>query len=123
MKDIENRTDLELLLKEFYTRLLNDNSINYIFIDIAKIDLETHLPHITDFWEQSLFYTGGYKKNVMQIHLDINDKEKLTEEHFKTWLNHFFESVDDLFKGINAEKIKTRAESIATVMKLKLSGH
>jgi hemoglobin len=123
MKDIENRTDLELLFKEFYTRLLNDNSINYIFIDIAKIDLETHLPHITDFWEQSLFYTGGYKKNVMQIHLDINDKEKLTEEHFKTWLNHFFESVDDLFKGINAEKIKTRAESIATVMKLKLSGH
>ena len=122
MKDIETRADLEVLLKEFYTRLLNDDSINYIFTDVAKINLETHLPHITDFWEQSLFYTGGYKKNVMQIHLDLNAKEKLTEGHFKTWLAHFHQTTDNLFTGLNAEKIKTRAESIATVMKLKLSG-
>ena len=123
MKDIENRADLEILLKEFYTRLLKDNTINYIFIDVAKINLETHLPHLADFWEQSLFYTGGYKKNVLQIHLDLNDKEPFTEEHFKTWLSHFNQTIDDLFSGLNAEKIKTRAESIATVMKLKLSGH
>ena len=55
MKDIETRADLELLLRAFYNRLLSDSSINYMFTDVAMINLEEHLPHITDFWEQSLF--------------------------------------------------------------------
>lgn len=121
MKDIETRDDLEKLMWEFYRRLLADPSISYIFTDVAKIDLEAHIPHLTDFWELSVFHTGNYKKNVMQIHLDLNAKEKFTEKHFETWLRHFFETTDTLFEGPNAEKIKTRAESVATVMKIKLS--
>ncbi|KOS07628.1 hypothetical protein AM493_17455 [Flavobacterium akiainvivens] len=120
MKDIETRTDLEQLLWAFYTRLLNDPGISYIFTDIAKINLEEHMPSLTDFWELSLFHTGSYKKNPMQIHLDLNAQERLTGEHFSIWLGHFNTTVDSLFTGLNAEKIKTRAESIATVMKIKL---
>lgn len=121
MKDIETRTDLELLLKEFYTKLLQDDRINYIFLDVAKINLEHHLPILADFWEQIMFHTGGYRNNTMQIHLDLNQKEKLTEEHFNTWLNHFYTTTDSLFAGPNAENIKTRALSIATAMKIKLN--
>ena len=121
MKDIETREDLELLLLEFYNRLLADPSISYIFTDVAKINLEEHIPHLTDFWQLSLFHTGNYKKNVMQIHLDLNEKEMFTPQHFQTWLGHFENSVNDMYTGLNAEKIKTRAHSIATVMKIKLS--
>ena len=121
MKDIETRADLELLLSTFYNRLLADASISYMFTDVAKINLEEHLPHITDFWEQSLFYTGNYRKNVLQIHQDLNSKEKLTEAHFTTWLSHFNDAVDSLFTGENSDKIKTRVISIATVMKIKFS--
>jgi len=120
MKDIENRQDLESLLSVFYDRLLADPSINYIFTDVAKINLQNHLPHIVNFWEQSLFYTGGYRNNVMQIHLDLNDKEPLTDAHFSTWLSHFYDTADTMFKGETTEKLKTRAESIATVMKIKV---
>ena len=98
MKDIENRHDLEVLLSAFYNRLLQDPAINYIFTDVAGINLEEHLPQIVDFWEQSLFYTGSYNKNVLQIHLDLNSKEKLTDAHFKIWLNHFTTATDSLFK-------------------------
>lgn len=121
MKDIETRADLEVLLREFYKRLLADNTINYIFTDVAKMDLEEHLPVITSFWEMSLFHTGEYRNNPMQIHMDLNSKEKLTEGHFNTWLDHFYTTTDNLFSGPNAEKIKTRALSIATIMKIKLS--
>ena len=121
MKDIETRADLELLLKEFYTKLLHDESIGYIFTDVAMIDLEHHLPILADFWEQTLFHTGGYRNNTMQVHLDLNAKEKLTAQHFDTWLNHFYNTIDLLFKGANAEKAKTRALSIATIMKIKLN--
>lgn len=122
MKDIESRADLELLLSTFYNRLLADESIAYIFTDVAKIDLQEHLPVITDFWELSLFHTGTYRNNPMQVHLDLNAKEKLTDNHFDSWLGHFNATTDELFTGDNAEKIKTRALSIATVMKIKLSG-
>ena len=121
MKDIETRADLEALLREFYERLLADETINYIFIDVAKMDLEEHLPIITNFWELSLFHTGDYRNNPMKIHMDLNKKEKLTEAHFSTWLDYFYSTVDSMFSGPNAEKIKTRALSIATVMKIKLS--
>jgi hemoglobin len=120
MKDIETHADLEKLLWAFYTRLLADPRIGYIFTDIAGINLEEHLPSITDFWEQSIFYTGSYRKNVMEIHLNLNATETLTDEHFSIWLQHFNDTVDSLFDGLNTEKIKTRAESIATVIKIKL---
>lgn len=121
MKDIESRTDLEVFTRAFYTRLLNDERVNYIFTDIAKIDLESHLPKITDFWELSMFHTGPYHNNPMHVHMELNDKEQLTSEHFDVWLGHFNDTVDELFVGANAEKIKTRALSIATIMKIKVS--
>ena len=120
MGDLSTRADIELLMGTFYTKLLSDAAISYIFTDVAKLNLETHLPHLADFWEQTLFYRGTYRKNVLQIHLDINAKEKLTDEHFGIWLRYFHRTVDELFSGQVAEIAKTRAESIATVMKIKL---
>ena len=120
MTDIQNRKDLERLMADFYDRLLADDSINYIFTDVARIDLPQHLPHIVDFWELSILHSGNYKKNVMQVHLGIHEKENLTAAHFQTWLGHFNNAVDAHFSGPNAEMIKTRALSIATVMQVKL---
>ncbi|WP_294818811.1 group III truncated hemoglobin [uncultured Flavobacterium sp.] len=121
MKDIENRQDLEFLLAEFYNKLLKDPAVSYLFTDVAKIDLSHHLPILADFWELSIFHTGNYHNNPMQVHMDLNLKERLTEAHFDTWLKHFYDTVDGHYEGLNAEKIKTRAVSIATVMKIKLS--
>lgn len=120
MTDIQNRQDLERLMHRFYAKLLADDSIRYIFTDVAQIDLPRHLPHIVDFWELSILHTGNYKKNVMQVHVDIHRKEALTRAHFETWLGHFNDSVDEHFAGHNAELIKTRALSIATVMQIKM---
>ncbi len=120
MKDIETREDIELLMREFYNRLLADPSISYVFTEVAQINLEEHLPHLADFWQQTLFNTGGYRKNVMQLHLDLNAKEQLTPELFKIWLDHFYATVDSYFSGEIAEKAKTRAVSIATVMQIKM---
>jgi len=120
MNDIETREDLEILLSKFYSKLLSDNTISYIFTDVAKINLESHLPKIIDFWNLSLFGKGDYSNNVMKIHLDLNVEEKLDEKHFKTWLNHFYDTVDENFSGKNSEIIKTKALSIATFMQIKM---
>lgn len=121
MKDIENQDDLYYLVDNFYKRLLSDASISYIFTDVVKIKLEEHLPILVTFWSQAIFDTGGYFNNLTKIHLDINEKKNLTPELFKIWLNHFNDSVDDNFVGTNAEKIKTQALSLATIMQIKIN--
>lgn len=118
--DLCDRHDLEVLLRDFYGRLLRDPAIGYVFTDVARIDLEAHLPQIVDFWEHNIFHTQTYRKNVMQVHVDLHAKESLTAAHFKTWLAHFYEATDALFEGEKAELLKTRALSISQVMRLKL---
>ena len=104
----------------FYDKLLRDESIGYIFTDVAKINLETHLPHIADFWEQNILRSASYRKNVLKIHLDLNALTAFTPNHFRTWLSYLNETIDEHFCGDNAELMKTRALSVATVMQLKM---
>ncbi len=121
MNDIQTQDDLYLLVDEFYKKLLADERISYIFTDVVKIKIEEHLPILVTFWSQGILGTGGYTKNLTQIHLDINEKEYLSPELFKIWLTHFNHSVDENFKGEKTEKIKTQALSIATIMQIKIS--
>jgi hemoglobin len=121
MNDIQNQDDLYLIVNEFYKKLLSDESISYIFTDVVKIHLEEHLPILVTFWSQAILGTGGYTNNLTQIHLDINEKEYLSPELFKIWLNHFNTTIDENFKGDNSEKIKTQALSIATIMQIKIA--
>lgn len=121
MNDIQNQDDLYLLVDEFYKKLLSDKRIAYIFTDVVKIKILEHLPILVTFWSQAILGTGGYSKNLTQIHLDIDAKEHLTPELFQVWLGHFHATVDEHFKGENAEKIKTQALSIATVMQIKIA--
>lgn len=121
MNDIQTQDDLYLLVDEFYKKLLTDERISYIFTDVVKIKLKEHLPILVTFWSQGILGTGGYTNNLTQIHLDVNEKSYLSPELFQIWLNHFNHAVDENFKGENAEKIKTQALSIATVMQIKIS--
>ncbi len=82
MKDISSKKDIEFLMRSFYNKALIDPSIRIFFIEIAKIDLEKHVPHIVSFWEQQLFRKGDYKKNVLQIHNDLSTKKTLQKIHF-----------------------------------------
>ena len=118
-RDIENRNDLLILVTKFYKKLLADNSISYLFTDVAKINPDHHFPILVDFWDSILFHSDTYRKNAMQPHMDLHQKSPLTKHHFDTWLRYFKESVDELFTGDNAFIIKERATSIATVMQIK----
>jgi hemoglobin len=60
--DIENRRDIDLLMREFYSVAMADETIGYIFTDVARLDLAHHLPIIGDFWETMLFQTGSYSR-------------------------------------------------------------
>jgi hemoglobin len=119
-KDIMNREDLLLLMDKFYSKALTDASIGKYFTEVVQLNLEKHIPHITDFWETILFDTGKYFGNTMKVHEDLHEKSSFVSEHFNRWIALFKETVDEHFEGNNAEKIKQRAVSIATVMNIKM---
>ena len=125
MKDIETREDIDRLMVRFYERAIKDDLIGYIFTDVAKLDLEKHLPIIGDFWDSMLFGSGKYQKhgrNPMIIHGELNSKSPLTFQHFRRWLEIFTETADEMFAGEPAEIIKMRAEAIANRMLNFVSG-
>jgi len=122
-KDNTGREDIDLLMHAFYKRLLDDNTISYIFTDVVKIDLQTHIPIIDDFWESILLHRNVYNNNPIKIHLDINTKTPLLKHHFDTWIRTFNECVEELFEGSVAKMAKERALSIATVMQIKIAQH
>ena len=124
-KDIETRADINNLLSSFYAKAMVDEVIGYIFTEIAKLDLEHHLPIIGDFWEMLLFGTGGYQKygrNPMQIHAQLNEETPLRTEHFRRWLELFHATVDELFAGERADMAKLRAGMIADRMLIFVTG-
>ena len=120
IKNITDRADIELLMNTFYGRLLADENINYIFTDVAKIDMKTHMPILADFWESVLLNKNVYHNNAMKIHMELNDKTPLTKTHFDIWLQHFNITVDELFEGDVALLAKQRAKSVATLMQIKI---
>lgn len=122
MKDIANRDDLLFLMEAFYSKMLKDEQIGYIFTEVANLDLAHHLPLLADFWNNALFHTGGYKNNVVQIHKDLSAKEYLKPEHFKRWQELLAETIDSNYQGEIAEKMKLRASQVGMTIQAKL-GH
>ncbi len=120
-KDIESREDLEVLMGHFYGIMLKDELLGDIFTQVAKINLEKHLPVLVDFWESIIFHLAKYKGNPMEVHIRLHEKHPLEEIHFNRWLHLFNASVDELFEGEKSELAKTRAHSIALMMRHKIN--
>jgi hemoglobin len=121
-RDIQNREDIYKLVKHFYVKLMNDAEMRHFFIDFQNPKLlEEHLQVLVNFWDNVLFYSGGYRKNAMQPHLKLQQTKPFDSKHFKCWLSSFNTTIDELFDGQIAHTAKTRALSIATVMEIKIS--
>jgi hemoglobin len=120
MKAIDTRDDIELLVKEFYSKVRKNPTLGPIFDDVMKIDWDHHIPILIDFWETILLDNPVYRRNAMGVHFGVNEKIKLEKEHFTTWLFLFDSTVDEYFEGEKAVLAKRRAHDIANLMSYKM---
>ncbi len=114
--DINTKTDIYNIVDSFYKRLLKDPAIGFFFTDIANIDIETHLPQVTNFWAFQVLGEIGYKGDMYNSHKHIHQQSGLRQEHFDWWLVLFKQAVDLHAAGENAERMKYRAQIISNSM-------
>ena len=113
VRDIQTRADCERLVRAFYGRALTDPIIGFIFVDVAKLDLEAHVPRITSFWETILLGARSYSGGAFRPHAELHAKVRLREGHFSRWLDLWSSTVDELFAGERAELAKAHAHRVA----------
>lgn len=121
--DIETRADVEALVRAFYERAMADEIIGWLFVDVAGLDLEAHLPRIADFWETVLLGAGSYRGGAFRPHAALHAKAGLRGGHFVRWLALWEQTVDERFAGPRAEQAKAHAQRTAAAFRRRLGGY
>ncbi len=119
--DLDSRERIGFFVDRFYERMLADEQLAPIFVDVAGIDLAVHLPHIKDYWCKLLLGDRQYQRHTMDIHRQLHSKRTLTVEDFQRWLRFFTTTVDAHFAGERAERAKKVAAAIAANMEKSLA--
>ncbi len=111
--DISTRADIYRLVDAFYAKALVDPVIGFLFTEVARIDLPTHLPKLYDFWETLLLGATSYQSSPLMPHFHLHMRHPLETAHFVRWVELFHSTVDELFAGPTAQMAKVRSERIA----------
>src|SRR5690606_4442261 len=118
-KKIETREEVSFLVRTFYSKVREDKLLGPIFNGIIT-DWETHLELLTDFWETNLLYARKYFGNPMHAHIEVDKKigNTMNELHFGTWINLWYQTLNEYFEGEVAEIAKNRARNMGTFIHL-----
>jgi hemoglobin len=122
IRDIETREDCERLVREFYTRAFADPIIGFLFTDVAHLDLESHIPRITSFWETILLGAQTYSGGAFGPHAALHAKAPLRAGHFDRWVWLWSQTVAQRFAGPRADLAQHHARRVATAFHARLSG-
>lgn len=114
--DLDTRPRVEAFVEQFYARLLRDPEMAPIFFEVAKIDLDVHLPHIKNYWCKLLLGERGYQRHTMNIHRQLHARRPLRQADFQRWLSHFDAALDAGFTGPKTERARRLAHAIAENM-------
>lgn len=119
--DIETPADCERLVRAFYGKAMDDPLIGWIFVDVARLDLEAHIPVIASFWSTVLLGTRTYGGGAFAVHASLHARAGLQSGHFDRWLVLWSETVDELFAGERAELAKSHAVRVAEAFQRRLA--
>lgn len=117
MRQIDNRSDINILVNSFYSKVRVDELLGPIFnAHISDDKWPEHLDKLIDFWETNLFGVAKFKGNPTQKHINVdkNLNYSIEQKHFGRWLQIWFETIDELYEGEYADKAKNSARKMST---------
>lgn len=119
--DIKSREEVSILVNTFYKKIRKDELLGPIFNGMIT-DWDTHLDLLIDFWETQLFMVKKYRGNPLEAHVKVDafTNHNVEAKHFGVWLQYWFETIDELFKGEKAQLAKNRARNMNTFMQIEI---
>lgn len=117
--------NINLLVNKFYTKVLKNEIVSPFFIEKLGSDMKSeiwqkHLVLISDFWLTISTGKGNYNGSPFAPHMQIKG---LKRETFQTWINLFFETLDEIFIENIANSFKERSSIIASNFMRNLAIH
>ncbi|SFB44549.1 group III truncated hemoglobin [Algoriphagus aquimarinus] len=121
--DIKSRKEVDFLVRRFYDQVRKHEILGPIFNGVVK-DWDTHLIHLSDFWEMILLQTGpgAGKFNPVKVHrqVDAEVNNSIEQAHFGNWLELWFQTLDRYFEGENASYAKEHARRMAHMLFMRI---
>ena len=114
--DIQNLTDIKLLVDTFYGKVRENALLKDIFNNIIQDRWPEHLAKMYNFWQTVLLEEHTYYGSPFVPHAKL----PVELEHFDKWLLLFNATVDDLFEGEKAEKAKWQGQRMAQMFHSKI---
>lgn len=107
--DLDTRTEIHNLVVDFYRDIVNDEELGYIFVDVAEVDWNLHIPKLIDYWCRVLLGQPGYDGYILAAHQYVHSIEAIPAPIFDRWFLMWVDSVDRGWQGPLAEKAKSHA--------------
>jgi hemoglobin len=120
MSDLDTAPAIDAFIDRFYARVLQDDVLAPLFLEVARIDLATHLPRIKAYWRKMLLGHAGYRRHMMQKHRNLDRRMPLEGAHYERWLSLFEAALTESGSGPCAERARTLARRIAGNMRRNL---
>lgn len=112
-RDLDTTKAIDAMVESFYARVLVDPLLRPIFVDVARIDLDVHLPRIKAYWGKLLLGQRDYRRNMIARHQAIHTHSALQSRHFERWLELFRDTLEAGFDGPFARRAIRLAAIIA----------
>lgn len=118
-----NEENIEILVRTFYTQVLEDTLLAPFFIEKLGDNLhseawEEHLLLLTEFWKFAALGYDEYKGNPLQPHFHI---QGLSREAFMGWLKLFHQTVGEIYTPSAGDYFKQKSTNIAENFMRKLN--
>ena len=110
------KENLNTLVKSFYTKVVKDDLIGPIFIDVLGEDLDSvkwkvHIRLLTNFWAAIALGDTAYNSSPFAPHVEFADR--LSIKAFERWLKLFFETLNSIYEPEIAQQFLARSKNIA----------
>ncbi len=115
-KDIERLDDIRVLVDSFYGKVQRDPILKDIFNRVIQDRWPQHLEKMYRFWQTVLLEEQTYFGSPFLPHAKL----PIEVEHFNQWLKLFYETVDELYIGKNAERAKWQGGRMAEMFHSKI---
>ena len=112
-QDLDTPERIGELVPQFYERVAVDGLLGPIFVDVAGVDWEEHLPKLIAFWCQMILGIRGFQGSPAAKHVATSLRHPFTLAHFDRWIELFHDTIDRSWKGPKADEIKERSVQIA----------